>query len=614
MSALSVSALPVITAIGGISPAGRTACHHGFHRLVMDALDSTTRERTLHALSSLMPGAPGADGLLQGTLIRRLGNNLFDADNVGIHVNARASAPLVLEMRDMDLPTPVPASWTVTPLGDKRSRVAIPAGAELLLPATRRSRVQSAGQLPSGFDPAALYPSRHHPRALQMAVFGASDMLGMLGIDWSVIQRRLAPQEIAVYASSAMSQLDDNGFGGVLRSPALGRRITSKQLPLGFGGMSADFINAYILGTAGGTGGMLGACATFLYNLQLGVNDIRSGRRRLVVVGTSEAPLVPEVIEGYRAMGALGEDETLRQLDNSATADHRRACRPFGFNAGFTIAESAQFTVLMDDALALELGADILGAVPDVFVHADGPKKSISAPGVGNYLTMGRAAALARQLLGEKSLRERTFVHAHGTGTPQNRTTESEVLDRIAEAFGISHWPVTAIKCYVGHSLGSAGGDQLAAALGTFATGILPGIATLDEIAPDVHADRLTLSQAHTRPGKQDAALINAKGFGGNNATALVLSPERTCELLRARHGENALCTWQGRVKGTRAHIAAWDAHASAGQTKPVYHFGEGVIDGQDLEVSDSHVRLPGWAHPLPLEDDKGFAEYLQND
>ncbi|MCH8543369.1 MAG: beta-ketoacyl synthase [Alcanivorax sp.] len=606
-----MSALPVITAIGGISPAGRTACHHGFHRLVMDALDSATRERTLNALGSVMPGTAGADALLHGTLIRRLERNLFDADKVGIHVNARASAPLVLDMRDMDLPNPLPAHWQVTPLGDKRSRIAIPAGAELLLPATRSSRVQSAGQLPSGFDPAALYPSRHHPRALQMAVFGASDMLGMLGIDWSVIQQRLAPQEIAVYASSAMSQLDENGFGGVLRSPALGRRVTSKQLPLGFGGMSADFINAYILGTAGGTGGMLGACATFLYNLQLAVNDIRSGRRRLVVVGTSEAPLVPEVIEGYRAMGALGEDETLCQLDNSESADHRRACRPFGFNAGFTIAESAQFAVIMDDALALELGADILGAVPDVFVHADGPKKSISAPGVGNYLTMSRAAALARQLLGEKGLRENTFVHAHGTGTPQNRTTESEVLDRVAKAFGISHWPVTAIKCYVGHSLGSAGGDQLAAALGTFASGILPGIATLDQVAPDVHADRLILSQAHTRPANMDAALINAKGFGGNNATALVLSPDRTRALLRTRHGDNTLHAWQDRVQGTREAIAAWDTRASAGQTRPAYHFGEGVLDGNDLDVTDRHVRLPGWDQAVPLEDDEGYAGYL---
>jgi acetoacetyl-[acyl-carrier protein] synthase len=44
--------------------------------------------------------------------------------------------------------------------------------------------------------------------------------------------------------------------------------------------------------------------------------------------------------------------------------------------------------VLFDDSLALETGATVLGAAADVFVNADGYKKSISGPGVGNYLTM----------------------------------------------------------------------------------------------------------------------------------------------------------------------------------------------------------------------------------
>ena len=71
----------------------------------------------------------------------------------------------------------------------------------------------------------------------------------------------------------------------MMRAPALGHRTTSKQCPLGLGEMTADFINAYVLRSAGSTGGMLGACATFLYNLERGVHAIRQGRARLVVVG-----------------------------------------------------------------------------------------------------------------------------------------------------------------------------------------------------------------------------------------------------------------------------------------------------------------------------------------
>lgn len=602
--------LPVITAMGGINPAGRTSCHQGFRRLVIDALPAEQRQRTLAALASLS-GHDDEQRLLDGTLIRRLETNLFDAGRVPVNLGATSDEPLVLEMRNIDLPSPLPEGWQVDPVNGRRSRVRIPAGAELFVPSSYNSRVQAAGQLPSGFDPGSLYPSRNHPRALQLAVYGASDALGMLGLPWEQLRARLHPDQVAVYASNAMSQLDEAGLGGLFRYPASGKRITSKQVPLGLGEMTADFVNAYVLGAAGSTGGTLGACATFLYNLSLGVQDIRSGRRRLVMVGTSEAPLVPEVIEGYRAMGALGEDEALLKLDpGRETPDYRRACRPFGYNCGFTIAESSQFAILMDDQLALELGADILGAVPDVFIHADGPKKSISAPGIGNYLTLGRAASLTRQLLGDKALREHSYVHAHGTGTPQNRRTESHVLDETARAFGIRDWPVAAIKCFVGHSLGSAGGDQLAAALGGFHHGHLPGITTVDEFAPDIHADHLSLSNSHRARDDLQASFLNSKGFGGNNATALVLSPDATLQLMQRRFGEKDLSNWRDRVEKTRESISDYDEAAISGKAAPTYRFGEGVLEGEDLKITDRGITIPGWDHDVDFDHDPDFDDY----
>ena len=78
-------------------------------------------------------------------------------------------------------------------------------------------------------------------------------------------------------------------------------------------------------------------------------------------------------------MSALGSDDNLCKIDKSATPDWRRDSRPFGENCGFTLSEATQYIVLMDDQLAIELGADIHGAVPEVFINADGIKKSISA-------------------------------------------------------------------------------------------------------------------------------------------------------------------------------------------------------------------------------------------
>ncbi|QTF94337.1 beta-ketoacyl synthase [Halomonas sp. BM-2019] len=621
--------------MGGINPAGRASGHQAFRRTVLDALPDEDQARTLLSLAALMrlasAGVEGtwqdADGhelnasaiveqirqpVLDHTLIRRIEDPRFNDE--GIPANRRASleldTPLSFRLRRRQLPDDLPPTWQVRELDRHTLEVTVPAGKmDVMLPEHRPAQVRAAGQLPTGFEPSRLYRSVHHPRGLSMAIFAASDCLGDSGLSWDGLRDRLDPDEVAVYAGNSIGQLDDEGWGGLLKSFVSGNRATSKQMPLGYGQMPADFLNAYVLGSVGGTGAALGACASFLYNLRLGVDDIQAGRRRMVMVGTADAPVTPEIIEGFRAMGALADDDSLKALDALTLltdADYQRACRPFARNCGFTIAESSQFVMLMDDSLALETGAEILGSVPAVFVNADGWKRSISAPGIGNYITLGKAAALVRDLLGERALRERTFLHAHGTSTPKNRVTESHVFDLVARANGITDWPVVAVKAYVGHSQGSAAGDQLASALGSFAHGLLPGIVTLDAVADDVHADRLRLSREPIRFAA-DAAFINAKGFGGNNATGVVLSPSATERLLRARHGEAAVAAWQARRETTRETAADYHRRADRGEFTARYRFGEGVLEGPELTMSAESLQIPGYARPVSLAVDNPY-------
>jgi acetoacetyl-[acyl-carrier protein] synthase len=540
------------------------------------------------------------------TLIRRIESQHMNVDAIpqhrAINLAGAGDAPLTFRLRKRQLPETLPAGWTVSPIDDDTVEVQCSEGLAAFIPETRQSRVQAAGQLPTGFEPEKLYASRNHPRGLAMTIFAASDALGSAGLSWETLRQAVAPDEIAVYASSGMSQLDQNGNGGMMQAALMGKRVSSKQLPLGLPQMPADFVNAYVLGSAGSTGANIGACATYLYNLRQGVDDIRSGRRRVVLVGCAEAPILPEIIEGYRTMGALAEDEGLMRLDGASTPDHRRACRPFAENCGFTLSESAVFSVLVDDALAVELGANVLGAVPEVFIYADGYKKSIPGPGIGNYLTVGRALGLLRSMLGQEGL-DRSFIHAHGTGTPQNRVTESHIMSELAKTFGIAHWPVAAIKAYLGHSLSPAAGDQLTSALGTFADHIIPGISTIDRVAEDVHTDRLHFPLAHeaVEPGSLDAVLLNSKGFGGNNATGLVLSPEQTRRMLEARHGAEALTRWQRKNEAVSEASREYDAAMGEALQAPIYRFGEGVVDGLDLTLSDASITIPGFANPVNL-------------
>ncbi|NVK42231.1 MAG: beta-ketoacyl synthase [Oceanospirillaceae bacterium] len=634
-----MSQLPVIVGFGGINPAGRASSHHAYRRLILDRLDTDSRRQTLLSLATLMNLASYEDGhylnaagerlaldalleqigqqVLDNTLIRRIHPDWFDVNAVMFNRPADVESPdgtLRFVLRRRQLPQQIPANWEVRELSSNQVEVSVSGRCEVIFPDSKVAQVQSAGMLPTGFEPGKLYQSRNHPRNLQMTVYAASDALYSTGIPFERILERVHPDQVGVYASNSIGQLDDFGFGGLTKFPALGKRTTSKQMPLGYAQMPADFVNAYILGNVGVTGGSLGACATFLYNLRNAVNDIRSGLRKVVLVGGSDAPVTPEIIEGFRAMGALAEDKDLLALDGLTElgdSDYRRACRPFGENCGFTIGESSQFVLLMSDDLALEFGAQIFGAVPEVFVNADGHKKSISAPGIGNYLSLGKAAGMVRSMLGDEALRQRSFVQAHGTSTPQNRVTESHVINEIARAFDIPSWPVTAVKSYIGHSQGTAAGDQLSFSLGTWQYGYIPGIQTTPGIAEDVHSSNLNFALDHLEvgAGNIDAVLLNSKGFGGNNASAPLLSPQVTEQLLARRHGNEAMKAWRQRREATIEAAAAYDDASSKGLTRPIYLYDHSVLEGADLQISAEEIRLPGYAQAVSLVDDNPYKD-----
>ncbi|HSG04185.1 MAG TPA: beta-ketoacyl synthase [Marinobacterium sp.] len=627
-----MSQLAVIVGYGGISPAGRSSNNQAFNRIIFDKLDRASQQETLLDLAMLTglgtfkngsyQDATGSElnaselsaklekELLNRTLIRKIPTEQFDANAVLMNKPARISetdSPINFRLRSRLLPDNIPDNWRITPLDGGLVDVSVRGGTEVIFPDTRRLPVQSAGTLPSGFEPGNLYQSRNHPRALQMAVYAASDALAATGLDIDALLQSLAPDQIAVFASNSIGQLDELGFGGLTKYPPLGKRTTSKQMPLGYAQMPADFVNAYMLGNLGTTGGALGACATFLYNLRSGVEAIRTGKAELVLVGGSDAPVIPEVIEGFRAMGALAEDKKLQALDGLSSVeqvDHRRACRPFGDNCGFTIGESAQFIVLMSDRLAIETGANIYASVPDVYVNADGYKKSISAPGVGNYLTLGKAAALIEKLVGTESLRRHSVVQAHGTSTPQNRVTESHVLNEIAKAFSIDKLNVSAVKAYLGHSQGTAGGDQILSTLGIWAKGVIPGLITTPAIAEDVYCSNLNLSLEHQEVGGENvhAAMINSKGFGGNNASAAMISPVRTMKMLRRRYSAAEMSAWQARNELINEKISAYNTACLRDQSRPTYRYDYQVLEGEDLQISAAGIKLP--QHPIDISFD----------
>ena len=538
---------PVICSVGGINSAGRSSFDFSYKRLVLDKLDANAKKLLLQDLSSLTNSEISSEqDILMKTLVRTINSDLFDPE---------------LLMKDI-------------------------------------MNVNAAGQLPEGIDLAKMYNSRQHPKGIQMTIFGVTDCLKNLGRDWdSELKPLLDPKRIGVFSGPAIGQLDYEGMGGLLQSRKIGKRASSKHLSMSLIGMSADFINAYVLGSLGKTGTVAGACATFLYNLDLALKGIKNNELDFSIVGSAEAPINPEITDGFLATTGIADDKKILEMqnrnsdDNFEGVDHKNACRPFGDNAGMILGEAAQFVAVTTLEFALENGLNILGGFTDVAINADGFKKSISSPGIGNYLTM--AQSLSNTLKIGCSI-ENSIVIAHGTGTFQNRSTESDVLNRVAEGFELKSWKVTALKGMLGHTMGPAAGDELITAIGIWNHGLIPGINTTKKLADDVLTDNLDFCLKTKEVDKDtvNAIYLNAKGFGGNNGSCGIVSPG----FIKSKIDKQKLKSYETKLSLTEERRNVYLEESISGKYELIYRFNEEILNpSKDLKISKDKISISNY-------------------
>ena len=206
-----MTSLPIIVGFGGISPAGRSSGLNGYRRLVFESLDLPKRISTLQSLGSLTGRLKkDSDGtwlwdenrvldiekcltensleLLDGTLVRKLETNLFDPQRIIQNKNfnfiANNEQGLQFSILNRHLPRTLPQDWQMVNDNGETTSFNVSHALQVNLSQFSTSLVNTAGQLPTGFDPASLYASRNHPRGLQLTVFGASDALDSMGIEW----------------------------------------------------------------------------------------------------------------------------------------------------------------------------------------------------------------------------------------------------------------------------------------------------------------------------------------------------------------------------------------------------------------------------------------------
>ncbi len=247
------------------------------------------------------------------------------------------------------------------------------------------------------------------------------------------------------------------------------------------------------------------SCASSILSLGEAARRITYGLIDVALAGGSEACAVGSAIGTFAVLRALS-----RYNDEPATA-----CRPFDVSRnGTVVGEGAGMLVLESAEHAEARGAQIYGEIVGFGVSQDAFHLVAPEP-------EGRWAALAMQnALHEAGLEpsQIDYVVAHGTATDYNDAAETAALKRV---FGSREDvpPVSSNKAVLGHTLGAAGAFSTIAALLAIQNSLIPPTGNLHNPDPRCDLDYVPLV---ARPAELEYVMVNAFGFGGQNASLIV--------------------------------------------------------------------------------------------
>ena len=113
------------------------------------------------------------------------------------------------------------------------------------------------------------------------------------------------------------------------------------------------------------------------------------------------------------------------------------------------------------------------------------------------------------------------YINAHATSTPGGDEREVKAM-RAVFGDGLDRIAVSSTKGTTGHLLGAAGPLELIAAILAIRTGTIPPTINYDSADPECDISP-TPNRAVKRKGR--VALSNSFGFGGHNASIVVIHP-----------------------------------------------------------------------------------------
>ncbi len=368
-----------------------------------------------------------------------------------------------------------------------------------------RLRCQIAGEIPD-FDAEASLDHklvRRSDRYTQLALVATREAMRDAGLP-EHLEGRLAEETGMLVASclGGNGTLVDQIGAWSARGPD---HVSPFFIPMAIANM-ASAQAAIDCGALGPNYSTTSACASSGHGIGEATETILRGDAEMMVAGGSDAPVYEVTVAALGAMRAL----------SGRNDDPAAASRPFDAGRdGFVLAEGAAALVLEELGHADDRGADIYVEVLGYAATTDASHITRPAPRGSGALRAARRA-LEKAGIGAGDI---DLVSAHATSTPEGDRAELEFLHTLfgEHARDVS---VTATKSAVGHSQGAAGAIAAVAAVKAMTGGVVPPTLNLD--TPDPAIGELDCTPVEARERRCDVALVNAFGFGGQNAVLVL--------------------------------------------------------------------------------------------
>ena len=262
---------------------------------------------------------------------------------------------------------------------------------------------------------------------------------------------------------------------------------------------------AVLLGIKGPANAPVAACATGVVAIGEATRRLQRGDVDVMIAGGTESAMTPLAVVAFSRLGAL----------STRNDEPERACRPFDADRdGTVMGEGAAIVVLETLEHALRRGAPIQAEVVGYGFTEDAYHIAAPEPS-GDGAARAMSLALADAGL---SPEEMGYICAHGTGTVLNDTSETiAIKTTLGEA--AYKVPISANKSMIGHLFGAAGSISVITVVKAIQEGVIPPTINLDNPDPECDLDYVPNV---ARQATVDAAIANAFGFGGQNATLAV--------------------------------------------------------------------------------------------